>query len=71
MLLKYVSLNEAKAMLLDIHASIYAHLTAPGALIGKAFKHGFYRTTALIDARDIIKSCKGCQYYAKQNHLMT
>lgn len=49
-LLKWVSLDKRKAMLLDIHTSICMHLAAPRALVGKAFKHSFYWTTALTDA---------------------
>jgi hypothetical protein len=37
-------------------------------LVGKAFRHGFYRATALQDAAEMVKSCKACQFHAKQIH---
>lgn len=70
-LLRCVSPKEGKKLLLDIHASIYTHHAAPRALVGKAFRHGFYWPTALTDARDLVRACKGCQYYAKYYHLPT
>jgi hypothetical protein len=37
--------------------------------VGKAFRSGFYWTTALADAHDIIKKCMGCHFFAKQHHV--
>jgi transposase InsO family protein len=37
-------------------------------LVGKAFRHGFYWPTALQDAAEMVKSCKACQFHAKQIH---
>ncbi|XP_066324238.1 uncharacterized protein [Miscanthus floridulus] len=58
-LLQCVPPKEGKKLLLDIHAGIYAHHAAPRALVVKSFRHGFYWPTALTDARDIIRTCKG------------
>ena len=38
-------------------------------MVGKAFRQGFYWPTALRNAEDIVRACKGCQFYAKQTHL--
>jgi hypothetical protein len=54
-----VAPEEGKKLLLDIHTSISAHHAAPRALVGKAFRHGFYWPTALADAWDIVRTCKG------------
>jgi transposase InsO family protein len=34
-----------------------------------AFQQGFYWTTAVADATRIVRSCQGCQFYARQTHL--
>ena len=67
--MRCVTLEDEKKLLLDIHSGIFRHHTMPRALMGKAFRHGFYWPTALADAQDLINTCKGCQYYAKQSHL--
>jgi hypothetical protein len=38
-------------------------------LAGKAYRSGCYWPTVVIDAKDLIKRCKGCQFFAKQHHL--
>ena len=58
-LLRCVAPKEGKKLLLDIHVGIYAHHAALRALIVKSFRHGFYWPTALTDARDIVRTCKG------------
>jgi hypothetical protein len=34
------------------------------------FRQGFYWPTAVFDAIKLVRSCKGCQYYARQTHLL-
>lgn len=41
-LLRCISPEEGKKLLLDIHVGIYAHHGAPRAFMGKAFRHNFY-----------------------------
>jgi hypothetical protein len=36
---------------------------------GKHFRQGFYWPTAVADATRIVRSCRGCQFYARQTHL--
>ena len=38
-------------------------------MVGNAFRQGFYWPTAVQDATRIMRSCQGCQFYAKQTHL--
>jgi hypothetical protein len=59
-LLWCVTSKEGRELNLDIHGGIYAHHAGSRVLMGKAFRHGFYWPTALIDARDLVKMCKGC-----------
>jgi hypothetical protein len=37
--------------------------------VGNAFRQGFYWPTVVVDAIRIVRSCPGCQFYAKQTHL--
>ena len=64
-----VTPEEGRELLLDIHDCICAHHAGPCGLMVKAFIHGFYWPATLTDAQDLVKTCKGCQYYAKQSHL--
>ena len=43
---------------------------APRALVGNAFRQGFYWPTAVADATRIVRTCQGCQFYAKQTRLL-
>jgi hypothetical protein len=38
---------------------------APRTPIGNAFRQGFYWSTVVADAIKIVRSCWGCQFYAK------
>jgi hypothetical protein len=37
--------------------------------VGNAFRQGFYWLTAVTDATRIVRSCRGCQFYARRMHL--
>jgi transposase InsO family protein len=67
--MKYIPIAQGKELLLEIHAGICEHHAAPCSLVGKAFRQGFYWPTALRNAEEIVRACKGCQFYAKQTHL--
>jgi hypothetical protein len=55
----------------EIHSGACDHHAAPRALVGNAFRQGFYCPTVVADATRIVRSCPGCQFYAKQMHLPT
>ena len=40
------------------------------SLVGNAFWQGFYWPTAVADATDIVRTCEGCQFYARNTHLL-
>jgi hypothetical protein len=42
---------------------------AGGVNSTQSFRQGFYWPTAVADATRIVRSCRGCQFYAKQTHL--
>jgi ribonuclease HI len=58
-----------KSLLREIHAGLCGHHAAARTLVGKAFRQGFYWPTAMADAEEIVRTCEGCQFYAKKTHL--
>jgi transposase InsO family protein len=37
--------------------------------VGNAFRQGFYWPTAVADASEIMRTCEGCQFYARKTNL--
>jgi len=61
--------EQGKALLEDIHVGACGHHAAPRTLVGNAFRQGFYWPTAVADATSVVRTCEGCQFYARQTHL--
>jgi ribonuclease HI len=64
-----ISIAEGQELLQKIHSGACGHHEAPRALVGNAFRQGFYWPTAVADATRIVRTCEGCQFYARQTHL--
>jgi ribonuclease HI/transposase InsO family protein len=64
-----ISVAQGQELLQEIHSGTCGHHAAPRALIGNAFRQGFYWPTAVADATRIVRSCRGCQFYARRTHL--
>jgi transposase InsO family protein len=64
----YLSLKD-KSCCKRYTRGVCGHHAAPRALIGNAFRQGFYWPTAVADTTRIVRSCQGCQFYARQTHL--
>jgi ribonuclease HI len=64
-----VPIPEGRELLRDIHAGICGHRAAPRTLVGNAFCQGFYWSTAVADASEIVRTCEGCQFYARKSNL--
>jgi ribonuclease HI/transposase InsO family protein len=64
-----ISIAEGQELLQEIHSGACGHHVAPQALVGNAFRQGFYWPTAVADATRIVRSCQGCQFYERQTHL--
>jgi hypothetical protein len=64
-----ISVAEGQELLQEIHSGACGHHAAPRALVGNAFRQGFYWPTAVADATRIVRSCQGCQFYSRQTHL--
>jgi hypothetical protein len=62
-------LSQGQELLGEIHSGACGHQVAPRTLVGNAFRQGFYWPTAVIDATRIVRSCRGCKFYAKQTHM--
>ena len=57
--------EQGKLLLGDIHGGACGHHAAPRTLVGNAFRQGFYWPTAVANAEQIVRTCEGCQYYAR------
>jgi hypothetical protein len=68
-LLKCISRKEGKEILDEIHLGCYGNHTASRTLVGKTFRTGFYWPTALKDAEELVRQCKGCQMFPRQAHV--
>jgi hypothetical protein len=64
-----ISIAEGQELLQEIHSGACGHHAAHRALVGNASQQGFYWPTAVADATRIVRTCQGCQFYAKQTHL--
>jgi hypothetical protein len=64
-----VPIPEGRELLQDIHAGICGHHATPRTLVGNAFRQGFYWPTVVADAGEIVRTCEGCQFYARKSNL--
>jgi ribonuclease HI len=64
-----ISIAEGQGVLQEIRSGACGHHAGPRALVGNAFRQGFYWPTAVADATRIVRTCQGCQFYARQTHL--
>ncbi|XP_044948098.1 uncharacterized protein LOC123397623 [Hordeum vulgare subsp. vulgare] len=63
-----VEAEKGYEILLDIHQGECGHNVASRSLVAKAFRHGFYWTTALKEAKTLVNKCNGCQRFKARNH---
>jgi ribonuclease HI len=64
-----ISIAEGQELLQEIHSGACGHHAAPRALVGNAFRQGFYWPTTVANATRIVRTCQGCQFYTRQTHL--
>jgi hypothetical protein len=67
--MKCVLRSEGLELLEEIHGGECGNYAASENLMGKSFRSGFYWPTALADTQDLFRRCKGCQFFAKQQHV--
>jgi hypothetical protein len=68
--MKCVPRQEGKDILEEIHKCVCGNHVSSRTLVSKAFRRAFYWPTALGDAEELIRRCQGCQYFAKQQHVL-
>jgi ribonuclease HI len=68
-LMRCILRDQGRELLCEIHAGTCGHHVGPRTLVGKAFRQGFYWPTTVVDSKDIMHRCEGCQFYARQTHL--
>jgi hypothetical protein len=54
--------DQGRELLQETHAGTCGHHAGPRTLVGKAFRQGFYWSTAVADSKDIVLRCEGCQF---------
>ena len=67
-LLKCVASSEGKQLLKEIRDSSRGSHNGPRALVGKAFRQGFYWPTAINNIASLVQHCKGCQLSAMHSN---
>ena len=56
--------DEGKQLLTEIHAGMCSSHIGTKALVGKAFREGFYWPSVVADAHDVMRTCPNCQRHA-------
>jgi hypothetical protein len=69
-LLRCITPEEGYDLLTEIHRGECGSHSSSHTLVGKSFWHGFYWPTALLDAVELVKTCRACQFHAKQIHTL-
>jgi hypothetical protein len=64
-----VPIPQGRELLRDIHTGVCGHHAAPRTLMCNAFRQGFYWPAAIADTSEIVRTCKGCQFYARKSNL--
>jgi hypothetical protein len=70
-LMKCILRYEGLELLREILGRACGNHTASANLVAKAYRSGFYWPNALADAQDLVRRCKGCQFFPKQQHVPT
>jgi len=52
--------REGRQLLEEIHAGMCSSHIATRALVGKAFREGFYWPSAVADAHEVVRKCPNC-----------
>jgi hypothetical protein len=68
-LMKCVPREEGKGILEEIHKGVCGNHASSRTLVSKAFRRAFCWPTALGDAEELVRRCRGCQYFAKQQQV--
>jgi hypothetical protein len=64
-LMKCILRSEGLQLLAEIDNGECGCHAASTNLVGKVYRSRFYWPTTMTDAKDLVKRCKGCQFFAK------
>jgi hypothetical protein len=64
-----IPIPHSRELMRDIHTGVCGHHAAPRTLVGNAFRQAFYWPTAVADANEVVRTCEGCQFYARRTNL--
>jgi hypothetical protein len=67
-LMRCITQEEGCDLLVEVHGGECRNHASSRTLVGKAFRHGLYCPTTLQDVVELVKTCKACQFHAKQIH---
>src|SRR5881394_3799805 len=68
--MRCISKEDGRRLLKEIHSGICGNHAASRTLVGKAYMQGFFWPTAVTDADELVGKCEGCQYFARQIHVL-
>ena len=68
-ILKYIAREDANYVLREVHEGLCGNHIGARALAEKVLRQGYYWSTMLRDATELVKKCKVCQKHAKISHL--
>jgi hypothetical protein len=64
-----IPIPHGRELIRDIHADVCGHHAAPRTLVGNAFHQGFDWPTTAADTNEVVRTCEGCQFYARKTNL--
>jgi hypothetical protein len=68
-LMRCITREEGCELLTEVHGGECGNHTSSRTLVRNVFWYGFYWPTALQDVVELVKTCKACQFHAKQIHM--
>ena len=69
-LLKCITPKKGQKTLEEIHSGCCGNHSTSRTLVGKAFRSRYYWPIALKDVEELVRHCKGCQFFTKQAHIL-
>jgi hypothetical protein len=70
-LMKCITPEEGQIIMQDIHVGVCRSHTGAKSLVGKTYQQEFFWLTAISDADSIVCRCEGCQFFARQKHVLS
>ena len=70
-ILKCARKEDANYILREVHEGICGNHIGARTLAEKTLRHGYYWSTMLEDATELVRKCKACQEHAKISHLLS